>query len=181
MWRAAFKEDVGFETRDTAGRIKRRTNEEGGVEKKQRMRSKLPNVHASGMAKFKSRIANRKKVKRQQWQRLEWMTVGVNGFQETDTDVNLAAFQQCRQRGANRLGQLDLHVRTAFRIAQQKICKDAVDCLRRGADLKDADVASPHPLSSLGQGPHCTENDAGIIEELLPFSGQRKSAANAIE
>ena len=95
------------------------------------------------------------------------MFVGLNGMQQTNTDVYLAAFEHRGQCGPNSFTQLNPHVRAAFCITAQKIRKDAVDHLGRSRHLQDAAVGSPQRLSPPAEQVDGTQDDATIAKQLL--------------
>ena len=75
-------------------------------------------------------MAGGKKLDRRQRKAPEFMVLGLNGLQEVDRKVQFATLQLCKQFGADRLAQFDLHVGKACGIAMQERRKYAVDHLR---------------------------------------------------
>ena len=126
-------------------------------------------------------MAGGKKLDRRQRKAPELMMLGLNGLQQADSKVQLSAFQPCKQIGADRLAQFDLHVGKARGIAMQERRKDAVDHLRGGRDLQDAGVGAPQQLGSLAERVHRAQDVAAIGEQSLAFAGQDQPSANAIE
>ena len=51
-----------------------------------------------------------------------------------ERDINVAALQAARQARASVLNQMDLNAGVAFAVARQKICQQALDGLRCGAN-----------------------------------------------
>src|SRR5262245_52146272 len=109
------------------------------------------------------------------------MLAGLNRSRGGDRDVNLTAFEQRYQGSPNRLRQLDPHVRAMLRVARQEHRQHAIDGLRRGCDLQDASVAPSQQFSLLRERADGTKNHATMPQELLAFTGQHQTAADAIK
>jgi hypothetical protein len=111
-------------------------------------------------------MAGGEKFDRRQRKAFEGVIFGLYRPRQADGNVNIPAFQHGKLGGADRLGQLDLHVRAALGVSVQECGKDTVKHLWCCRDLQDAGVGFPKELSSVAERPHCAKDGAGISKRL---------------
>lgn len=181
MRRAALHENGGLEAGKPAGGIECLARSEAAIEKEERLRLEVSNVHVLGLSKLKRPVADRNELDRRQQEGLEGMIVGLKRMQRANADVELPALQHCQQRGTERFGQSDLYMRTLRGVAMQEMREDAVDHLRRRPHLQDPCIGPQQHLSSLAKRVHGTKDGAAFTEQQLASTSEDQPTANAVE
>jgi hypothetical protein len=109
------------------------------------------------------------------------MLLLLNGAQQSDADVRVAAFQHCQLVAADRFDQPHLHVWKHFRETGQERWKYSLHDLRRGCDPERPRVSAAKKVRLFGQRCDVAQHRATIAKKLLAFLCEQHPASRAIK
>lgn len=142
MWRAAFKEHVGPDARQTAGSVKHVACRKAGIKQKQGMICKLTDVDRLAMPYIIRRAAGRQHLELRQTVALEAMIVALQHIDDVNRKMRVAVFKHVQVFGRIRFDQHKLYVRNVLRMAFQELRKHGPDRERGCNDLEYPDITA---------------------------------------